>query len=314
MNWLKLLDRHATKFLAASVFLALALPALAALLRPLLAPSVWGILVLAMLRTDWAVFARHVKQPHRIAASLAWILLACPIVLWLALRGLGVESDGIALAVVLMASAPPLMSTPALALIIGLDGALALVLMLAAMVLAPLVLPFMILGLLGLEIELSLWEFAGRLLLMVGSAGLVAFALRRRRGAPPVAALENNANGVVVILMLVFAIAIMDGVTPRLAADPMFVAIVLALAFLVQALLQAVTALGFLWLGRRAAFTVGFLAGNRNMGLLLATLPAGLHPDIALYFALAQFPIYILPALLKPLYGRLMESPRGSAG
>ena len=102
MNWLKLLDRHATKFLAASVFLALALPALAALLRPLLAPSVWGILVLAMLRTDWAVFARHIKQPHRIAASLAWILLACPIVLWLALRGLGVESDGVALAMVPM--------------------------------------------------------------------------------------------------------------------------------------------------------------------------------------------------------------------
>ncbi len=43
------------------------------------------------------------------------------------------------------------------------------------------------------------------------------------------------------------------------------------------------------------------------MGLLLAVLPAGLHHDIALYFALAQFPIYILPALLKPLYGGLLS-------
>ena len=77
---------------------------------------------------------------------------------------------------------------------------------------------------------------------------------------------------------------------------------------------KAVTALGFLWLGRPAAFTVGFLAGNRNMGLLLVVLPAGLHPDIALYFALAQFPIYILPALLKPLYGRLMGGPPRSGG
>ena len=42
------------------------------------------------------------------------------------------------------------------------------------------------------------------------------------------------------------------------------------------------------------------------MGLLLVVLPAGLHPDIALYFALAQFPIFILPAVLKPLYGRLL--------
>ena len=77
---------------------------------------------------------------------------------------------------------------------------------------------------------------------------------------------------------------------------------------------KAVTAVGFLWLGRRAAFTVGFLAGNRNMGLLLVVLPAGPHPDIALYFALAQFPIYILPALLKPLYGRLMGGPPRSGG
>ena len=87
---------------------------------------------------------------------------------------------------------------------------------------------------------------------------------------------------------------------------PLYVAALLALSFIVQALLQTLTALGFLWLGRRAAFTVGFLAGNRNMGLLLVVLPAGLHPDIALYFAMAQFPIYILPALLKPLYGRLL--------
>lgn len=313
-GWPKLLDRHATKFLAASIVLALALPDLAALMRPLLAPSVWGILALAMLRTDWAVFGRHVKRPERIAASLVWLLLACPPILWLSLRAFGFETGGVGRAIVLMATAPPLMSTPALALIIGLDGALALVVMLAAMVLAPLVLPFMTLGLLGLEIELSVWEFAARLIFMVGSALLAAVALRRHRGKPLVAALDRNANGMVVILMLVFAIAIMDGVAARLMAEPLFVMTVLAISFAVQALLQAVTALGFLWLGRRAAFTVGFLAGNRNMGLLLAVLPAGLHPDIALYFALAQFPIYILPALLKPLYGGLMGDPPRSGG
>ncbi len=307
MGWPGLVDRHATKFLAASIFLALALPDLASTMRPLLAPSVWGILVLAMLRTDWTAFGGHAKQPMRIAASLVWLLIAAPLLLWLALRGFGAETGGVGQALVLMATAPPLMSTPALALIIGLDSALALAVMLAAMVLAPLVLPFITLGLLGLEIELSLWEFAGRLVFVVGSALLAALALRRLRPYAPVAALERNANGIVVILMLVFAIAIMDGVTMRFMAEPLFVIALLAISFAVSAVLQAVTAVGFLWLGRRAAFTVGFLTGNRNMGLLLAVLPAGLHPDIALYFALAQFPIYILPAFLKPLYGRLLD-------
>ena len=302
MGWLRVLDRHATRFLAASVFLALALPDLAALLRPLLAPAVWGILVLAMLRTDWAVLRGHLARPRMIAASLVWLLLACPLVLWLGLRALGAETSGVGQALVLAAAAPSLMSTPALAMIIGLDGALALVMMLAAVFLAPFILPFITLGLLGIEIELSVWEFAGRLIFVVGSALGAAFIMRRRR----VAALVKNSNGLMVILMLVFAVAIMDGVTGRLVAEPLYVAALLAISFLFQALLQAATALGFLWLGRRAALTVGFLAGNRNMGLLLAVLPAGLHPDVALYFALAQFPIYILPVLLKPLYARLL--------
>ena len=286
---LKSLDRHSTKFLAGSVFLALALPGLASLARPLLAPSVWGILVLAMLRTDWIAFGGHVKRPMRIALSLAWLLMAAPLLLWMVLRGLGLETGGVGQALVLMAAAPPLVSTPALVLIIGLDSALALAVMLAAMILAPLILPIMALGLLGIEIDLSIWEFAARLIFMVGSAVLAALALRWHRTDAPVVALERNAHGIVVILMLVFAIAIMDGVTLRLMAEPLFVIALLAISFAVSAVLQAVTAVGFLWLGRRAAFTVGFLAGNRNMGLLLAVLPAGLHPDIALYFALAQF-------------------------
>lgn len=307
MGWLTRLDRHATGFLAASIVLALALPDLAAFFRPFLALSVWGILVLAMLRIDPAVLVSHLAAPYGIAASLLWLLLACPLVLWLALWVFGMESNAVAQALVLMTTAPPLMSTPALALIIGLDGALALVVMLCAMVAAPLVLPLMILGLLGIEIDLSIWEFAARLIFMVGTAALAAIVLRRYRSAPLVIGLETNAGGFVVILLLVFAVAIMDGVSARFIDDPLFVAGLCAIAFMAQAVLQVATGLCFLRLGRRAAFTIGFLSGNRNMGLLLAVLPAGLHPDIALYFAMAQFPIYILPALLRPLYKRLMN-------
>ena len=40
------------------------------------------------------------------------------------------------------------------------------------------------------------------------------------------------------------------------------------------------------------------------MGLLLAVLPADSPPDVLLFFALAQLPIYILPAMLGPAYRR----------
>jgi BASS family bile acid:Na+ symporter len=57
-------------------------------------------------------------------------------------------------------------------------------------------------------------------------------------------------------------------------------------------------------MGRRSALTVGFASGNRNMGLLLAVLPAESPPDVLLFFVLAQLPIYILPAVLGPAYRR----------
>ena len=50
---------------------------------------------------------------------------------------------------------------------------------------------------------------------------------------------------------------------------------------------------------------IGLIAGNRNIGLMLAAT-GFMIPDIAwLYFALAQFPIYILPHLLKPIARRV---------
>jgi BASS family bile acid:Na+ symporter len=48
------------------------------------------------------------------------------------------------------------------------------------------------------------------------------------------------------------------------------------------------------------------------MGLLLAAFPPGTDTDVVLYFAVAQLPMYMLPALLLPLYRRLVTSPTDS--
>jgi len=301
---LAFLGKHATRFIAAGIFLALALPDLAAVMRPWLAPAVWGLLFLAMLRTDWAAAREHLKRVPVVLVSVAWLLVLSPLVLWLLLKAVGALGPGIASALILMAAAPPLMSTPALALIIGLDGAFALVLMIGATFLAPFILPVLTLGLLGLDLEISSPMLSLRLMGFIGSALLAVLLARRVLTPARLAAVAAPADGLVVVLMLVFAIAIMDGVTATLIAEPVHVINVLVIAFAAYALFQVITAMVFAWLERPAAFTVGFLSGNRNMGLLLAVLPAGLDPDIVLYFALAQFPIYVFPLVLKPFYGR----------
>jgi BASS family bile acid:Na+ symporter len=101
--------------------------------------------------------------------------------------------------------------------------------------------------------------------------------------------------------MFMFAVAAMDGVTDHFRADPLLVIELTALAFALALAMMAITALVFLRAGRARAFAIGLIAGNRNIGLMLAAT-GFVVPDIAwLYFALAQFPIYLLPHLLKPL-------------
>jgi BASS family bile acid:Na+ symporter len=79
----------------------------------------------------------------------------------------------------------------------------------------------------------------------------------------------------------------------------------IALSFALTIILLGATALVFARAGKRDAFALGLMASQRNMGLMLAAT-GGVVPDLTwLYFALAQFPIYLLPQMLRPLAERI---------
>ena len=61
-------------------------------------------------------------------------------------------------------------------------------------------------------------------------------------------------------------------------------------------------------LGLKRALSVGLATGNCNMGLLLAALPPDGDPGVALFFALAQLPMYTLPLVQKRLYSHWMSA------
>lgn len=303
-----LIARNAGSVLAAGVFVGLAAPPVAETLRPALAASVWLLIVLSAMRINWADAAHASRRPAHVVAIVALLLIAAPAVAAALAWALDLD-DGLALALVLMAGAPPIMSSPALALLLGLDAAYALVLMLAATLATPLVLPAVMLGLLGLDLDLA----AGALLLRLGLfvttalvAGLVARALL---GQARVVVAAPAIDGCAVVLLVVFAMAIMDGVTAKAIAEPVQVVAFVTAAFAANMALQGVAACACAALGRRRALTVGFVAGNRNMALLFAVLPDTSDPAVFLYFAVAQLPIYLLPIGLSPVYRRLL-APR----
>ena len=214
---------------------------------------------------------------------------------------------------VLAAGSSVLISTPTFALLMGLDGAIVLLIMLGSTLLLPLTLPTVALVLLGLQLEMNSWELMGRLGLLISSA--VLSAAIGRRFFRKIKGTNDNVvlDGVAVIILIIFAIAIMDGFVERLISEPRFVLFVILMSFLVYfGLLVFMAASLYLivprW-GSKQNLSIAFAAGARNLAVILAVLPDDVDPDMLVYFAAGQFPIYIMPAVLKPIMARLVKAP-----
>jgi len=303
--FLALLNRHARPILAGGIFAGLLLPDLAALLRPLVEAAVVTSLSLTLLRIDWPTVAACVKRPLRAGAGLGWMLLGAPVLTLVMVTALGLP-PGLSVALVFAAAAPPVTASPAFALLLGLDAALALVLLVAGTALLPLTLGPVAFWLLDLELSMGLGPFLLRVALYIALPFLISAAARRFVPREWLDARATSINGLIVLALVVFAVAIMDGVTARLLSDPWTVAGFAAAAFTLNLVLQAIGATAFFWLGWQGALTVGLASGYRNMAIMLVLTAGMAGPDMWLYVAIAQFPIFILPMLTNPLYRRLL--------
>jgi BASS family bile acid:Na+ symporter len=92
----------------------------------------------------------------------------------------------------------------------------------------------------------------------------------------------------------------MKEVLPAVLERPGLVAGLIAIAFVICVVLYVLTAALFVRAGRRNALSFALMTSQRNLGLIVAGV-GGVLPDVAwLYVALAQFPIYMAPYLLRP--------------
>lgn len=303
------LGRHGSRILPIGVFIGLALPPLAALMKPLLIPGIIGPFIIALLRMDWRRLASHVKRPWMMGLFLAWLLIASPILIDGLLDLLPIDPS-LHGNLVLMAGASPLMASASLALIIGLDAPLAVVLTFAGTALVSFTLPPIALHLLGIEIDIMVGELMLRLGLLVGGCFGLAWLLRRL--LPKGFAERHSAplDGLAVIGLLVFAIAVMDGVTAHAFERPLFVLSATVAVFGLNIVMQLIATLAFAWLGLQQALTIGLCSGNRNLGLLLAAMADRATTDLLILIAVAQFPIYMLPILQHWLYRRWLTPNR----
>lgn len=313
MNWLRLpaailalAGRHGTLLAAASIFIGLFVAPLSAAFKPYLGEAIILMLTLAFLRVNPQDLWAHWTRPGLIAAATVWVMLVVPLGLGAAFVLIGLDrlAPGLYFMLVLQMSAPGLMSSPALAALLGLDVALTLASLIVSTAITPLTASLFTHVYLGTALA-SPVGFGFRLLAIIAGCALGAAIVRRIAGDAFIESQSERIDGLSVIAMSTFAIAAMDGVVDHFRADPLLVVGLIALAFALALIMIALTALVFLRAGPARAFAIGLIAGNRNIGLMLAAT-GFLVPDVAwLYFALAQFPIYLLPHLLRPLARRV---------
>ena len=300
-----ILRDHATALLAAGIFLGLLVPNLAAVMRPLLEPSIVVLVTLPLLRLDWSILGGYLLRPGIGVAAASWQVVGTPVLLWAVATVLHLPL-GLTMALVIWGCAAPLLSSATFAQLLGLDAELATVVMVISTVALPLTLAPLALWLVDLEVIVSPWDFAGRVVLYLGVPFAVAWGIRRVAGTRRLAAVDPTIESINVFMLLIFAVAVMDGVAYRITNEPWVGAAYLAAAFLTNLGYQAGTALVFWRLGRRVALSLGLCAGNRNMGIMWGLAGAAGGTDLLLFVALSQVPVYFLPVFARFVYRRLL--------
>ena len=308
LSWL---GRQGTRAVAASIFIGIMTPPLAALFKPIFPVALFALLCLAFLRVDPDEVGAHFSRPLVVGTAAAWMMLATPLLIGLTLVLFGVSDrlPGLYVAMILQAAAPPVISAPSLAAMMGLDAALSLAMLVVSTTVTPLTAPIFATVFVGPGMPISPIALGAKLLALLAGAALIAAAVRRFAGKAWIAQEGKSIDGLSVIALFFFAVGLMDGVLASIFSEPLKVLGLTLLSFALSFGLMALTTAVFARLGMGQALALGLAAGNRNMGLMLAAAGAAVPELTWLYFAVAQLPIYLMPAMLKPLARRVAPLP-----
>lgn len=289
-----------------------ALPGLALAMRPTLPWLIALLLFISAFRIGPRDALGRMGDIRHTLALVAVYQLGAPLLALAFLSFLGLMSTPLALAFVLMLSAPSITGAPNFTILLGHDPSAAMRLLLVGTAVFPLTaLP--ILGLLPAlgGAEAVIWSALKLLAVIVGVVGL-AFALRT--GLAPELSMQRYLalDGAAAIVLAVIVIGLMSAVTPSLATNPLRVLAFLIFAFVANFGTQVIA-----WRvqhrsdGDPKIVAQSIVSGNRNIALFLVALPPAVTDQILLFIGCYQVPMYLTPVLMRWLYKAPSGSSRG---
>lgn len=292
------LGRQSTRALVVIVLIGIAVPPFGAQLKPYVTEAIFLLLFTAFLRVDMGKLREQVKRPAFILAGTAWTTLGVPILFGITCLISGVEAQApdLFLGLMLQAIATPIMSSPAFAMLMGLDATLIVVMLVTTAAVTPFT-AALFAGIMGLDLDISPLALGSKLFIIVAGSALLAAIVRKLAGFAAVTRHSDKIDGINILLLFIFVAAIMESVGANFLTRPLLMLGLTGLAFAVFIAILTLTILAFSWAGRSDALSLGFMSAQRNMGLMLAAT-GGAVPELTwLYFAIAQFPIYLSPYL-----------------
>lgn len=295
--------RYGRWLLVAGLLVAIAFPGLAAIVREQLPAAVALLLFFSALRVGPRQAVGAATDIGQSFVLVIVLQVVCPVIYALFLIATGWNGP-IALGLALMLTAAPIAGSPSLTFLLGRDAASALRQLIAGTALLPLTsIPVFLL----LPDLVSGGGVAGavlRLLLLIGVATALAFLIRgfliRDPGPDGLSAIE----GMAAVMMALVVIGLMAAIRPAITENPGGLLLNLAAVFAANFGLQIVT---YQFLKHRMpeqSAGIAVSAGNRNIALFLAVLPASVTDSLLLFIGCYQIPMYLTPILLRRFYSR----------
>ncbi len=300
--------RHVRILLPLGVVIALLLPSNGSFFKPA-TPFILAILVgCALVRLDIGAALKAALRPQRLFRNFAislGLLLVLPVMLFTIVKSCGMPNEMLPL-VTWYSVAPPVGTTIWMCVLLGFTAPIAMEIVLLTNLLAPFTGPFLGEFLLGASVPVSSATLCLRILAILGGGLLIALLTKYTLGEDQIEESRHQFDGVSAIAMLAFLLPVFDGIGVMAIAAPFLACACLGLAFGLnfgtQALVFLVSRL-LLWCqifspakkvqlpeGTRS---VAVVAGNRNLGLYFAALPA--DPLFSLFVAAYQVPLYLTP-------------------
>ena len=298
---LRLLGRHARPMLPVGVTIGLILPPLAEALQFLVTPAVVGLLTAALLRLDWTALKSALARPGLPFRITLWQLIVSPLAVW-ALARVGIIPDAFTVLSVLQAASAPIGSTAAFALFLGIPGQLCM----TGTVMMTLAVPFTLTATVALllpsfGIQIDLLRFFGQAAFTALAPFVITAAIRHSLGETRLRELDGELAGVTVVLMVLFAVAIMHGVTATFLEQPSLILRLMAWSWIAAIVWHLVGYLLLRRVGQQEAMSAALMLGNRNLGITLAVTAGTAGEAFQMYAGLAQIPLFCAPLLLAPV-------------